>query len=118
MNNAQDIARVIGDLETVGMYVTSKEVGNVSAEELREAYLNAAKKTEQAERELRALKLSKDDAKHLSLVRDAIRLTRRSLIAASEGKGAQAKVLILQASKKSAEYAFRKAKSQRRSPNG
>lgn len=118
MNSAKDIIQIVKDIETVGMYVSSKEEGNVSASELKEAYENGAKKVAQAERELKALKLSKEDGKHLSLILDAIRLTRKSLIAASKGNGSQAKILMLQAKTKIPEYALRKAKSNRRSPNG
>ena len=117
MNNGNDILRIIGELETVGMYVTSKEDGeNVSAAELKEAYLNAANKVSQAERELKALRLSKEDGKHLSLIFDSFRLTKKALITASEGNGRQAKILMLRAQTKIPEYELRKAKSKR--PNG
>ncbi|MGE6487755.1 hypothetical protein [Paenisporosarcina sp. NPDC076898] len=116
MNTTNDILRIIGDLGTVGAYVASKEEDNVTAEELKEAYINAANKVSQAERELKALKLSKEDGKHLSLIRDAFQLTRKALIAASQGNGRQAEILILQAKTKVPEYELRKAKSKR--PNG
>lgn len=116
MNTTNDVLRIIGDLETVGMYVTSKEDGDVSASEMKEAYLNAATKVSQAEREMKALKLSKEDGKHLSLIFDAFRLTKKALIAASQGNGRQAKILMLRAQTKIPEYELRKAKSKR--PNG
>jgi hypothetical protein len=114
LNNGNDVLRIIGDLETVGMYVSSKEDGeNVSAAELKEAYLNAATKVSLAERELKALRISKEDGKHLSLIFDAFRLTKKALIAASEGNGRQAKILMLRAKSKIPEYELRKTKSKR-----
>lgn len=116
MNTTIDVLKIIEGVSTVGAYVTSKEDGDVSAEELKEAYINAATKVSQAERELKALKLSKEDSKHLSLIRDAFRVTRRSLIVASNGNMTQAKILMLHAKSKVSEYALRKANSKR--PNG
>ncbi|MEK4085147.1 hypothetical protein [Psychrobacillus sp. FSL K6-1415] len=118
MNTGKDILRIIGDLETVAMYVATKEEGNVKPEELQEAYINAANKVAQAERELKALKLSKDDSKHLFWIRDGLKLTRKALLASSKGKGSLAKLLMSEANTKIAEYAHRKSKSNRRSPNG
>lgn len=118
MNTEKDILKIIGDVETVAMYVTSKEEGNVTPEELKEAYINASNKVGQAERELRALKLSRSDSKHLSWIRNGLKLTHKALIAASEGKGSLSKIFMSQANTKIAEYSHRKLKSNRRSPNG
>lgn len=118
MNTAKDIFKIIGDLETVALYVTTKEEGNVKPEELKEAYINASNKVVQAERELKALNLSRDDSKHLTLIRDGLKQTRKALIAMSEGKGSLAKILMSQANTKMAEYTHRKSKSNKRSPNG
>ncbi|QUG41310.1 hypothetical protein KD050_18855 [Psychrobacillus sp. INOP01] len=118
MNTRKDILKIIGDLETVAMYVTTKEEGNLKPEKLKEAYINASNKVAQAERELKALNLSRGDSKHLSWVRDGLKLTRKALIAASEGKGSLAKIFMSQANTKIAEYSLRKIKSNRKSPNG
>lgn len=116
MNNGNDITRIIGYLETIGAYVSSQEDANLSHEELKQAYLNAASKVQQYERELKALKLSRTDGLHLSLIRDAFRFTRKSLIAASKGNMTQAKLLMFKANTKPTEYAYKKAKS--KGPNG
>jgi len=118
MSTAKDILKIIGDVETVAMYVTSKEEGNVNPRELQEAYINASNKVAQAERELKALNLSRDDSKHLFWVRDGLKLTRKALIEMSKGNGSLAKIFMSQANTKIAEYSHRKLKSNRRSPNG
>lgn len=118
MNTAKDIFKIIGDLETVALYVTTKEEGNVKPSELQEVYINASKEVAQAERELKALKLPRDEGKHLSWIRDGLKLTRKALIAASEGNGSLSKVFMSQASVKIAEYSHRKIKRDRKSPNG
>jgi len=116
MNNENDIARIVGYLGTIGEYISSKEDANVSPEELKEAYLNAASKVQQYENELKALKLSRKDGMYLNLIRDAFRFTRKSLIAASKGNMTQAKILMFKANTKPTEYAYKKAKS--KGPNG
>lgn len=110
MNTLEDFQKIAAKLVAVGAEVTLKEDANVNPEELKATYLIAAHKVGQYEREVKALKLSKIDGKHFSLILDTFSFTFRALIAASKGNMTQSKIFMLQANKKLADYELRRAK--------
>lgn len=107
MNNLQDVAAILTEVKRIGDKMTADSRTISTVEDAKAIFRQAERSLSQLQTQLNALKLSREDRKHLRLLRKGVAIALKANQLGAKGKYGQAQLKGVEAAGLIVEYTRR-----------